>query len=73
VARQIARTNGQRFLPILPISIFQLNRNRRSDCLPVADARKNVRPIALNLHTPTTSVTLLPPPQFAVDKRLIHC
>jgi hypothetical protein len=35
-------------------------------------ARQDMRLIGLDFHTPTAPVPLLPPPEFAVHKRLVH-
>jgi hypothetical protein len=62
----------QRFLPIFPISIVELNGNGRTDGLALADAGENVTGVALNLHASAAAVSLLAAPKFTVQKALIH-
>ena len=72
VAGRIACSDGKRFLPVLPVSIFQLNGNRRANRLAVTNTGKNMSRIALDLHAPTAAVALLPAPKFPVEKSLVN-
>jgi hypothetical protein len=62
----------QRFLPIFPISIVELNGNGRTDGLALANAGENVTSVALNLHASAAAITLLAAPKFTLQKALIH-
>src|SRR5438105_14721157 len=64
--------HGKRLLPVLPILIFQKDRDGRSDGRTMTDTREDVDLIDLDLHATTATVALLPPPQFTVQKRLIY-
>ena len=64
--------HGERFLPVLPILVFQQDRDGRSDGLAVAHAGDKMRGIALDLHSAAAAVALLPPPQFAIHRRRIN-
>src|SRR5205814_441885 len=68
----IASLDRQRFLPVLPIFVFQQDSDGRADGLAMTHTGEEVRAVALDLHTAAAAVALLPPPQFTVHKRLIH-
>jgi hypothetical protein len=72
MATRVAFAYGQSVLPIFPISIFELDRDRRTDRLSMPDSGENVRRVPLDLHASTTAVALLPPPQLAINKGLIN-
>src|SRR5208337_5244844 len=71
VLGRIARFDRKRVGPVLPVLILEQNCDGRTDGAAVAHSGENVRLVALNLHAPATTVTLLTPPEFAVEKRLI--
>ena len=52
----------QDFLPIGPIPILNVQRNRCPDGFPVADSRKNLCRILFDLLPPAAPITKLPPP-----------
>src|ERR1700722_2394947 len=66
VLSRIAFTDGQSLLPILPISVFELHGNGRTDRHAMMYAGKNMGRISFDLHTAAAAVALLTPPQFAV-------
>src|SRR5580658_4666565 len=55
--------------PILPVFIFDNDRDRRSNRLRMSNAADDARPIGLNLHAPAAPEPLLPAPQFTIDRR----
>src|SRR3984893_201236 len=67
----IAFANGERFLPILPIFVFQLYSGGSADRHALTDAGKDMSGVSLDLHAAAAAIALLAAPQFAVDERLI--
>jgi len=65
---RIAHSHGQNLGPIFPVSIFNLDGNRRTNGLAMAHAGEDVRPVLLNVHAAAAAETLLAPPQLPVDK-----
>ena len=61
----------QSFGPVLPVVVGEEQRDGRADGLAVTHAAENARGVALNAHSPAAAVTLLPPPEFAIDEREI--
>ena len=72
MAGGVALAHRQRLLPIFPVSVFQLDRNRRTYRHAVTDAGKNVRGVTLDLHAAAAAIALLPAPEFPVEKCLVH-
>ncbi len=70
---RITRLHRQRLFPILPVAILEHHRDRRADRLAVMHPRQKVRPVGFDLHAPPAAKALLPAPEFAVHKCLIHC
>src|SRR5579862_8302029 len=68
---RVTRFDRKRLLPILPVTVFQLNRYRGADGFPVAHAREDMGGIPLNLHATAATVSLLAAPEFAVDECLV--
>ncbi len=68
---EIAIADGKRFLPVFPVAVFKLDRDRRADGQSMPHAGEDVGGVALDLHASAAAVTLLAAPQFAVEKRLI--
>ena len=64
----IPRLHRKLLLPVLPVAIHDLDRDRRANRLPVAHAAENVRLVGLDLHAAAAAVALLAPPQFAVHE-----
>jgi hypothetical protein len=69
VFRGIAFADRQRFLPVFPVAVFELDGNGRSDGHAVAYAGKNVGGVALDLHAAAAAVALLATPEFPVEER----
>src|SRR6202162_1428077 len=63
--------NGQGFLPILPIFIFELHGNGGAYGHAVTDAGENVSGVLFDLHAAAAAIALLPAPEFAVEKGLV--
>ncbi len=72
VLRGIALSDRQGFLPVLPISIFKLDRDGRADGHPLTDAGKNVGGIALDLHAAAAAIALLATPEFTIEEGLVN-
>ena len=68
----IAFIDRQGFLPVLPVPIFELDRNRGADRLALANSRQNMRGVALNFHAAAAAVSLLTAPQVAIHEGLVH-
>ena len=66
VFRAFAILDRQRLLPILPVAIFDAQRDGRADRLSVAHAGENVRLIFFDALAPAAPVSQLPAVQFAV-------
>ena len=73
VLLRITYFDRQRLLPILPVAILEHHRDRRAYGLAVMHARKKVRLVGFDLHSPAASKALLAAPEFAVDKCLVYC
>ncbi len=67
----IAFADGQRFLPVLPVPVFELNGDGRADGHALAHAGKNVGGVALDLHAAAAAVALLAAPEFPVEEGLV--
>ena len=67
----IAVADGQGFLPVFPVAIFELDGDGRADGHALAHAGKNVGGIALDLHAAAAAVALLATPEFAVEEGLV--
>src|SRR4029077_14262684 len=61
----------KRFLPVLPILVFQQNGNWRTDRHTVSNARENAGSVTLDLHAAAAHVALLATPKITVEKRLV--
>src|SRR5262249_39316410 len=59
---RIAFCDRQRFLPVLPVTIFDGNGNWRANRDSIPHTRQDVRRIAFDLHPSTATITLLSPP-----------
>ena len=57
----------QRFGPVLPILVFEQDRDRRADGLRMPHAADDVRAVGLDLHAAAAAEALLAPPQLAID------
>src|SRR5208337_674122 len=64
----IALFDGQRLGPVLPVGVGNLDGDRRANRVTVAHAAQNVRGVALDLHATAAAITLLAPPELAVDE-----
>ena len=64
--------DGQRFLPICPIAVFEAHRDGRSDGFSVAHARENVRLVLLDALAAAAPESQLAPVEFAADEVHIH-
>ena len=62
----IAVSNGERFLPVFPVTVGDFQRNRGADSDAVADAGENVGGVGLNFHAAAASVALLTSPEFVI-------
>ena len=71
VFRGIALADGQGFLPVFPVAVFELDGDGRADGHSLAHAGKNVGGVALDLHAAAAAVALLAAPEFAVDESLV--
>src|SRR5258708_5998568 len=67
------RLHRPRLLPMLRVAIRGPPRDRRADRLAVMHPGQKVRPVGFDLHAPPAAKALLPAPEFAVHKCLIHC
>ena len=65
---RITRGHRENLCPVLPVAIFNLHGNRRTDGLAMANSGEDVRPILFNMHAAATAEALLPPPQLPVDE-----
>jgi hypothetical protein len=72
MAGWVTFANGQGFLPVFPIPVFKLHGNWRAYGHAVADAGEDVSGILFDLHPAATAIALLPAPEFAVEKTLVH-
>src|SRR4029077_17537808 len=68
---RIAFAGGERFLPVLPVTILELDRDRRADGDAVAHTREDMGGVGFDLHAAAASVALLAAPEFAIEERLI--
>src|SRR5580704_11737761 len=71
VPGRVALAYGQGLLPVLPVSVFKLDRDGRANCHAVSDAGEDVSRITLNLHAAAAAIALLPPPEFTVEICLV--
>src|SRR5580704_8806893 len=63
----------QRLLPVLPVAIFDAQRDRCADRLSVTHAGENLSLIFLNSLARAAPESKLTPVQFALNKFLIYC
>ena len=68
---RITRLYRQGLLPVLPIAVLKLNRNRRANRLSLAHTGEDVSGVAFNFHAAATAIALLPPPELTVDESLV--
>src|SRR5260370_39513292 len=64
--------NGQNFLPISPVAIFDPQGHGRPDGFPVPHAGKNVGSALLDFLAPTAAVTELAPGKLTIDEFQVH-
>ena len=67
----IAFADGQGFLPVFPVAIFELDGDGGADGHALAHAGKNVGGVALDLHAAAAAIALLATPEFAVEEGLV--
>ena len=68
---RIAIADRKRFLPIFPIAVRNLQRNRGSNGDAMANAGYDMGGIALDLHASAAAVALLAAPKLAIEEGLI--
>ena len=66
----ITVTDGERFLPIFPVAISDLQRDRGADGDAMTDAGEDVGGVGFDFHAAAAAVSLLASPEFAVEERL---
>src|SRR5581483_11006310 len=69
--RRITSTNRQYLFPVLPIAVFDAQRDRRSDRFSMSHTRDEMCRIALDAHPSAAAIALLAPPEFVVHEPLI--
>jgi hypothetical protein len=52
--------------PIRPVAIFNAQRDRRAECVTMADSREHVNGISLDLHAAATPIATLPATQLFI-------
>jgi hypothetical protein len=67
---RISLFNRKLLLPVLPVAIFEEHGDGRTNCLSVTYTREDSGGIALDFHPAAAAVTLLPAPQFVINKVL---
>ena len=72
VEGRISLGDRERFLPVFPVTIFELDGDGRADGDAVANAGEDVGRVALDLHAPAAAIALLAAPEFAVQKSLVY-
>jgi hypothetical protein len=68
----ISLADGERFLPVFPVAIFEQDGDGRADSQSMANAGENVGGVALDLHASAAAVALLAAPEITVEESLVY-
>src|SRR5271156_5876500 len=69
--RGVAGRNRQRLRPVLPVAVLNLDGDRRTDRLAVANSGEEMSRILLDAHAAAASVALLAAPEFAIHTSIL--
>src|SRR6185312_12937632 len=72
VFRAFAVLNGQYFLPVFPVAVFDAQRDWRANRLPVTNTGQKLRRVLLDFLPSAAAISQLAPMQFALNELHLH-